>query len=168
MVLLFNLPTESGFFKFREAVILGNLGPPVVPFLTLFWGSSPKINVLKQVGTLILTSLLEDLVTEQPLFFLRNLQIACSVALPVLWAPPASLFEARDCSGKWLCLFFARVALFGWFKRRPKGNNPFFGVLLVQDIQMRMSSKGLGPPKMDFGLMVSLQTNLKHVPEPQK
>ena len=38
------------------------LGPPVVPFLTLFWGegSPTKIDYIKK-GALILTSLLEDL-----------------------------------------------------------------------------------------------------------
>ena len=43
--------------------MVGKLGPPVVPFLTLFGlgGQAPtKINYRKK-GTLILTSLLEDL-----------------------------------------------------------------------------------------------------------
>ena len=50
----------------RNRLQEGLLGPPVVPFLTPFFGwegSSTKIDYSKKVGTLILTSLPEDLVS---------------------------------------------------------------------------------------------------------
>ena len=64
---LHSVPARSATGDSADSVgSLGNLGPPVVPFCP-FWGeSSPaKIDYSKK-GTLILTSLLEDLVMFTP------------------------------------------------------------------------------------------------------
>ena len=63
-----SVKTAQGFARNSSHSCLYRLGPPAIGALSrcLFWGGSPYENRQKQVATLILTSLLEDLGNGSP------------------------------------------------------------------------------------------------------
>ena len=82
------------------------LGPPVVPFYPFFGQGSPtKIDVLKKVGTLLLTSLLEDLVA----FSVSTLETDAGC----FWLSGCGAWSSAQVLGArlWPWIFFAT---YGW------------------------------------------------------
>ena len=96
------------------------LGPPVVPFLPTFWGAfAAEIDYRrKQVGTLILTALLEDLAKGHPQKSVREEIFICgSVLSNLAQAWPA--IETRQKGSSWTSEWKPTWHLGKW---RPKAN----------------------------------------------